>query len=93
MSNITVNDVAASVAEFLGMKKEEAEKITKQVFMAVAENLAKNNEVSIHGFGKFSVRGTAARVGRNPATGGTVQIAAGKKATFKPAQKLKESLV
>ena len=47
----------------------------KAVFEAISKELADGGEVSIAGFGKFSVSHRAARQGRNPATGATIQIA------------------
>ena len=49
-----------------------------------------DREVSISGFGKFYTSRSAARQGRNPATGETIQIAAKKHAKFKPAKGLKD---
>jgi DNA-binding protein HU-beta len=44
------------------------------------------------GFGKFRVKATPAREGRNPATGGTIKIAAAKKLAFAPAKAVKDAL-
>jgi DNA-binding protein HU-beta len=49
-------------------------------------------ELQIPGFGKFSVRKRAARKGRNPRTGQTIQIRASKSVGFKPAAAFKGSL-
>jgi len=48
--------------------------------------------VAIAGFGKFSVTQRAAREGRNPATGETLQIAASRAAKFSAAAALKQQL-
>jgi DNA-binding protein HU-beta len=48
--------------------------------------------VSLNGFGKFKVKDSPAREGRNPATGATLQIAASKKLTFTPAKAVKDTL-
>lgn len=47
---------------------------------------------SYPGFGTFTVKEQAAREGRNPRTGETIQIAASKRVGFKPAPKFKDSL-
>lgn len=52
----------------------------------------KTGRFSYPGFGTFTVKETKAREGRNPQTGKTIQIAAGKRVGFKPAPKFKESL-
>ena len=49
-------------------------------------------ETSLPGFGKFKVKETSARDGRNPSTGATIKIAASKKLTFTPAKAVKDAL-
>ncbi len=58
----------------------------------IIHNLSGGEDVSLPGFGKFSVKETAARKGRNPATGEEIEIPAGRKVVFKPSQGLKEAL-
>ena len=48
--------------------------------------------MAIAGFGKFESKYRAARQGRNPATGETIQIAAKNQPTFKAAKGLKDAL-
>ena len=50
------------------------------------------NQVAINGFGKFKVKASAAREGRNPSTGATISIAASKKLGFSPAKAIKDRL-
>ena len=57
-----------------------------------AGSLAGGDSVSLVGFGTFNVRHRAARTGRNPQTGATIQIAASKSVGFKAGKALKESL-
>jgi hypothetical protein len=61
-------------------------------FSAIAEAASKYEEVSINGFGKFKVKATPAREGRNPATGEPIQIAAARKLAFTPAKAVKDKL-
>lgn len=56
----------------------------------IATELDAGREVSIAGFGKFETRRRAARMGRNPATGATINIAATTVAAFKSAKGLKD---
>ncbi|KXV03665.1 hypothetical protein AD929_00510, partial [Gluconobacter potus] len=51
-----------------------------------------SDEITLPNFGKFKVKEVAAREGRNPATGATIQIAASRKLAFTPAKALKNSL-
>lgn len=76
------------LAQQAGVSKGDVEAI----FDAISNELANGGEISISGFGKFSVSNRAARQGRNPATGETIQIAASKGAKFSAASALKQRL-
>jgi len=56
----------------------------------IKERMYQEEPVSIAGFGKFSTTKREARVGRNPSTGGEIDIPAKNAAHFKPAKELKE---
>ena len=86
------SDLADGVAAAHGISKADARKIVDGVFAAIAEAAAKGDEVSLNGFGKFKVKESAAREGRNPATGETIQIAASKKLGFTAAKAVKDKL-
>ena len=85
-------DIAQQIAEQHSMSKADAKSIVEAVFATVASAAESGDEVSISGFGKFKVKESAAREGRNPATGATIQIAASKKLGFTPAKALKDRL-
>lgn len=85
-------DLADKIAADAGITKADAKKIVDGVFAAIAAAAAAGEEVSLPGFGKFKVKESAAREGRNPATGDTIQIAASKKLGFTPAKAVKERL-
>ena len=57
-----------------------------------AGSLASGDSVALVGFGTFNVRHRAARMGRNPQTGESIQISASKSVGFKVGKALKESL-
>ena len=86
------NDLAEHVAGDHGLSKADARKLVDGLFAAVTDAVAKGDEVSISGFGKFKVKESAAREGRNPSTGETIQIAASKKLGFSPAKAVKDKL-
>ncbi|WP_145200255.1 HU family DNA-binding protein [Sphingobium sp. B2] len=86
------NDLADALAAANGITKADARKYVDGVFSAIAEAAAKGEEVSLNGFGKFKVKDSAAREGRNPATGETITIAASKKLSFAPAKAVKDKL-
>lgn len=90
MANIS--ELATKVAEEQGLTKAQAKAVVEAIFKAVTDIALAGEETSIPGFGKFKVKETAAREGRNPATGAAVKIAAAKKLTFTPAKALKDVL-
>ena len=53
---------------------------------------ASGEEVSLPGFGKFRVKVTPEREGRNPASGEKIKIAASKKLIFSSAKSVKDLL-
>jgi DNA-binding protein HU-beta len=89
---MTKNELADKVAERASLGAGQAREAVDAVIEAVSEELAKGGEVALAGFGKFSVSHRAARQGRNPSTGETIQIAASKAAKFSPAAALKKRL-
>ncbi|WP_088185656.1 HU family DNA-binding protein [Sphingobium sp. Z007] len=86
------SDLADAIAGELGLTKADARKAVDAVFSAIAAAAAKGDEISLNGFGKFKVKESAAREGRNPSTGETIQIAASKKLGFSPAKAVKDRL-
>jgi DNA-binding protein HU-beta len=89
---MTKNELAGKVAERAGIGTGQAREAVEAAFDAIAEQLSQGGEVSVAGFGKFSVSNRSARQGRNPATGETIQIAASKAARFSAASALKKQL-
>lgn len=86
------SDLAEKIASSNGLTKADAKKVVDGVFAAIADAAASGEEVSLNGFGKFKVKDTPAREGRNPSTGATIQIAASKKLSFAPAKAVKDKL-
>lgn len=75
-------ELAASVAEQVGVSQNEAGRMLEATLDAIVEEVASGGEVNLPGFGKFTVAHRSARQGRNPATGETIQIAASKSPKF-----------
>ncbi len=86
------SDLADTLATANDLTKAEARKLVDGVFSAIADAAAKGEEVSLNGFGKFKVKDTPAREGRNPSTGATIQIAASRKLSFAAAKAVKDKL-
>jgi DNA-binding protein HU-beta len=86
------SDLVDNVAAANDLSKAAAKKIVDSVFAAIGDAAAKGDEVAINGFGKFKVKASPEREGRNPATGATMTIKASKKLTFAPAKAVKDLL-
>lgn len=56
------------------------------------QHLTKGDKIRLTGLGILQVRERPARMGRNPATGEFIKIAASKKIAFRPAKELKEAV-
>lgn len=70
----------------------DVERIVSAIFDEISGALAEGNRVELRGFGAFSVRHRDARVGRNPRTGETVEVAAKQMPFFKCGKDLRERL-
>lgn len=89
---MTKTDIVGRVYEKVGISKKESAEIVETVLDIIKENLKNGEKVKISGFGNFSVRKKRSRRGRNPQTGGEIEITARKVLTFKPSQGLKKVL-
>lgn len=85
-------ELIEQVATINGTTKAEAGRIVESTFATISGVLGKGGEVSFAGFGTFAIKETAPRKGRNPKTGESIDIPAGKKVTFKPNKGLKDLL-
>jgi len=85
-------ELVGSVAEKADLTKKDAEKAINAVVESIKAALNKGDKVSLVGFGTFEVRTRAARSGRNPQTGATINVPAGKVPAFKPGKELKDSV-
>lgn len=84
-------DLAEKVAE-IGVSKKQAAEAVDCILGAIKDALASGDRVSLIGFGTFSVKERAARQGRNPRTGDTIQIAAKSVPSFKAGKALKDAV-
>jgi DNA-binding protein HU-beta len=92
--NIGMNssELASVVAEAHGISKAQAQAILNSVLKSIVEAAASDDEVSLAGFGKFKVKASPEREGRNPSNGETMKIAASRKLSFSPAKGVKDAL-
>ncbi|MFN0001484.1 MAG: HU family DNA-binding protein [Pseudohongiellaceae bacterium] len=81
-----------AVAESTDLPKASATRAVDAVLETITGVLQSGNSVSLVGFGAFTVKARAARVGRNPQTGAAINIAAAKVPGFKAGKALKDSV-
>ncbi|MEQ1608915.1 MAG: HU family DNA-binding protein [Hyphomonadaceae bacterium] len=84
------SDLIKSISDASGLKQTEATRLVDAVFDTIAASLKKGEQVAISGFGTFLAKTRAAREGRNPATGATINIPARTSVAFKPAAAMKD---
>jgi integration host factor subunit beta len=72
--------------------QRDVERIVSTIFEEITGALTRGDRVELRGFGAFSVKGRNARVGRNPRTGETVQVARKSVPYFKAGKELRERM-
>ena len=83
-------ELVAAMAEQTQLSKKDAEAALKAFIDVVSEEMKKGEKVQLVGFGTFEVSERAAREGRNPQTGETMEIKASKTPKFKAGKALKD---
>ena len=86
------SDMIEAMAEAGDISKSAAGRALDALTDAIAVALKNGESVSLIGFGTFSVKERAARTGRNPQTGATIEIAASKTPSFKAGKALKDAV-
>lgn len=85
-------ELVAAIAAKAELSKKDSEKALAAFVEAVTEELKKGEKVQLVGFGTFEVSERAAREGRNPQTGETMEIKACKAPKFKAGKALKDAV-
>ncbi len=80
------------IASHADISKVAAARALQGTIDAIKDTLRQGGSVSLVGFGTFSVGRRAARKGRNPRTGSTIEIKAAKLPKFKPGKSLKDAV-
>ena len=89
---MTKSELVAAVAGQADVDQATAERVIGALFDTVTSVAKREDKVAWPGFGTFSGSTRAAREGRNPSTGATIQIAASRVCKFSPAAGLKSAL-
>lgn len=80
------------IATQADLSKAKAAEAVDAFVEAVSTSLKKGKDVTLVGFGTFTISKRAARTGRNPQTGATIKIAASKAPKFRPGKSLKDAV-
>lgn len=83
-------ELVAAIANETGLTKKDSEAAVKAFIDVVSEELKKGNKVQLVGFGTFDISQRAAREGRNPQTGDSMEIQASRTPKFKAGKALKD---
>ncbi len=86
------SELIDKVSESTELNKASATRAVDAVFDSIAQALKSGDQVTVVGFGTFSVTERAARTGRNPQTGAPLNIPASKNPKFKAGKGLKDAV-
>ncbi len=89
---MTKADLVDLVAKKASLTNKAAKESLQAVLDAIRDALKRGEKVVVTGFGTFSVRSRAARTGRNPQTGASIQIPARKTPGFTAGKALKKAI-
>ncbi len=89
---MTKSELISQIAENAGISKSDADKAYDAIVSAIIGGLKKDGHVPITGLGTFKVAYRAARSGRNPSTGETIQIAAKNVLKFKASKNVEAEI-
>ena len=85
-------DLAEAVADKADISKDKAAEVVNAITDEITAALARDEQVSLIGFGSFVRRSRSARKGKNPQTGEEIDIAASNSVGFKAGKALKDSV-
>lgn len=89
---LTKAELIANIAAMSGVSKSTVSEVLDTFAQEVKQQLADGSEITIPGIGKLAPVAKPARVGRNPATGAEVQIAAKTTVKFTALKALKDAI-
>jgi DNA-binding protein HU-beta len=89
---VNKSELIDAIAAAADLPKASATRALDAVVDSITESLQKGDPVALVGFGTFAVKHRAARAGRNPQTGATIQIKAANVPGFKAGKALKDAV-
>lgn len=90
---MTKSDLIMVLATKKELKLHVSEAIISEIFDSMFETLSSCGRIEIRGFGSFENREYSAYAGRNPKTGGVVEVKPKKTPFFKVGKALKERIM
>ena len=85
-------ELIEKIATETGLTKKDVTAVCDALVASIADVMAAEDSIQLSGFGTFSSKVRAARTGRNPQTGATIEIPATRLATFSASKALKDKL-
>lgn len=85
-------ELVDAVSNDSGLTKADTEKTINSLIRVLEKTLSNGEDITLVGFGSFSVKDTAGRSGRNFKTGAAIEIPPRKSVRFKPGKNLKDSV-
>jgi DNA-binding protein HU-beta len=92
ISRMNKSELIEAMADAADISKAAAGRALEGMIDAITGAMKKGDTVSVVGFGTFQVRERAARTGRNPKTGESIEIKASKSPAFKAGKALKDAV-
>lgn len=89
---MTKSDLIERLAARLGLPKGRAEVVVNCVFDSMEEALRHGERIELRGFGSFELRNYSAYAGRNPRTGGPVEVREKRLPFFRVGKEMKERI-
>jgi DNA-binding protein HU-beta len=91
-ATVTLKQMAAGLAESHDLPAKQLEAVLSDLVALATKHLRSGDRLRLTGLGILEVRSRAARMGRNPATGEAIKIAASRKIAFRASKELKEAV-
>ena len=92
MARMTQSEIVSKLAEASGMKKADVKAFFEALASMATNEVKKNGEFTVPGFGKLKKTHRKAREGRNPATGAIIKIPAKTTVKFSIGKAMKDTI-
>jgi len=89
---VNKSELIDAIASSADLPKSSAGRALDAAIAAITDELKGGGQVSLVGFGTYSVKNRAARTGRNPQTGAAIEIKAANIPAFKAGKALKDAV-